>query len=67
MVDLLVVSDWPARAHAKGDETALVYETGCCRRIHEINVQTPTAGEPVSTQLWCHAHMRGADASISVV
>jgi hypothetical protein len=66
MSDLRVESDWPATAHDKGTEASLVYETGCCRRSLEINIQAPAKGRPVETQLWCHAHTRGADAVVSV-
>lgn len=66
MSDLNVVSDWEVSAYPKGPETSLIYLAPCCGRSHEINVQTPRGGETVETQLWCHAHMRGADATITV-
>lgn len=66
MVELRWQSAWTMSAHAKGAETAVLYQSPCCGNWHEINVQTPAPGAPVTTELWCHRDGRGAQASIEV-
>jgi hypothetical protein len=62
-----VSGKWEATATlADPDCLSVSYLSPCCNNRWTINVQPPTKGKPVETELWCHRDGKGDKVTIGV-